>query len=54
MTIEAGLTAAGVRASAELGIALRTPEFTLRAGIRKLGLAPPASPTVSVTLTAPS
>jgi len=54
VTIEAGLTAAGVRTSAELGIALRTPEFTLRAGVRRLGLAPPAAPTVSVTFTAPS
>ena len=54
VTAEAGLTAAGAAATAELGIGLRTPEFTLRAGVRKLGVAPPAAPTVSVTFTAPA
>ena len=54
VTVEAGLTATGAAATAELGIGLRTPEFTLRAGVRKLGVAPPAAPAVSVTFTAPA
>ena len=53
VTVEAALTAAGDAASADLGVALRAPGFTLRAGVRKLGLAPPAGPAVSVTVTAP-
>lgn len=53
VTVEAALTAAGNAVSAELGVALRTPGLTLRAGVRKLGLAPPAGPAVSVTFTAP-
>ena len=53
VTVEAALTAAGDAASAELGVALRTPGFTLRAGIRKLGLAPPSGPAASVTFAAP-
>ena len=53
VTVEAALTAAGDAASADLGVALRTPGFTLRAGVRKLGLAPPAGPAVSVTFAAP-
>ena len=53
VTVEAALTAAGAGTSAELGVGLRTPGFVLRAGVRKLGLAPPAGPAVSVTLTAP-
>ena len=54
VTVEMALTAAGNAASAELDVVLRTPGFTLRAGVRKLGLAPPAGPAVSVTFTAPS
>lgn len=53
VTVEAALTAAGGAASADLGLGLRTPGFTLRAGVRKLGLAAPAGPAVSVTFTAP-
>ena len=53
VTVEAALTAARGAASAELGLGLRTPRFTLQAGVRKLGLAPPAGPAVSVTFTAP-
>ena len=53
VTVEAALTAAGDAVSTELGVGLRTPGFTLRAGVRKLGLAPPAGPAVSVTFTAP-
>ena len=53
VTVEAALTAAGGAASAELGLGLRTPGFTLRAGVRKLGLVPPAGPAVSVTFTTP-
>ena len=53
VSVEAALTAAGGAPSADLGLGLRTPGFTLRAGVRKLGLAPPAGPAVSVTFTAP-
>lgn len=53
VTVEAALTAAGGAASAELGLGLRTPGFNLRAGVRKLGLAPPAGPAVRVTFTTP-
>lgn len=49
VTAEAGVTAAGGSAAADLGIRLRTPKFTLRAAVRKLGKAPPAGPAVTVT-----
>jgi len=53
VTAEAALTAAGGAASVELGLGLRTPGFTLRADVRKLGIAPPAGPAASITFTAP-
>ncbi len=53
VTAEAALTAAGGTVSAELGLGLRTSEFTLRADLRKLGLAPPVGPAASITFTAP-
>ena len=53
VSVESALTAAGGTASADLGLGLRTPGFTVRAGVRRLGLAPPAGPAVSVTFTAP-
>lgn len=51
VTAEAGVTAAGGSAAADLGIRLRTPKFTLQAAVRKLGKAPPAGPAVTVTFT---
>ena len=53
VTAEAGVTAAGGSAAADLGIRLRTPKFTLHAAVRKLGKAPPAGPAVTVSFTTP-
>ena len=53
VSVESALTAVGGAVSADLGLGLRTPGFTMRAGVRKLGLTPPAGPAVSVTFTAP-
>lgn len=53
VTAEAGVTAAGGSAAADLGIRLRTPKFSLHAAVRKLGKAPPAGPAVTVTFTTP-
>ena len=54
VTVEAGVTATGATLTAELGIGLRTPEFTLGVAVRKLGKAPPAGPAVTVTFAAPT
>ena len=54
VTVEAALNVAGDATTAELGFGLRTPEFTLRATVRKLGKAPPGGPAVGVTFTAPA
>ena len=53
VTAEAALTAAGGAASVELGLGLRTRGFTVRADVRKLGIAAPAGPAASITFTAP-
>ena len=51
VTASAGVSTAGGAATADLGIRLRTPEFSVQADVRKLGKAPPAGPAVTVTFT---
>ena len=51
VTAAAGVTAARGAAVVDLGLRLRTPEFTLRADLDKLGNALPAGPSVTLTLT---
>ena len=51
VTATAAVSAAGGAAAVDLGIRLRTPDFTLQADVRKLGKALPAGPALSVTFT---